>query len=162
MSKHGALISFLVYNRHILICEEVQTIEVLSVGLEEEVGLRLLDLHNGLEHDARAVLNELTERVEVCGESSRGGENTLLILTFALAEELLEPFVHHNEVGVVAYEHLNALALIIKDITERGILITVISVVLRILFSACGGAGHELVDVDACNCDRQQTYCGEH
>ena len=65
MCDNGALVSLAVYNGHVLVGKEVQTVNVGGVVLEEELLLGLCELHNSLKHYAGTVLNELAEGVQV-------------------------------------------------------------------------------------------------
>ena len=66
MSENCTLECLSVNNGHILVCEEVKSVEVLSIGLEEEICLGLLDVNDSLEEESGAVLNVLSHRVKIC------------------------------------------------------------------------------------------------
>ena len=163
MSDNGALECLAVYNGHVLVGEEVQTVNVGRIVLEEELLLGLCELHDSLEHNSGAVLNELTQGVQIGGEYGGGRVDTLVVLALALAEELLVPLVHHCEAGLVGNEHLNALSLAIQYIAERCVLIAVVlpEVAVGISGACVSGALHQRVDIAACACDGEKSHSGE-
>ena len=64
--------------------------------------------------------------MEVGGEDGRGRENPLLVFTLALTIQLLEPFGHLCESGLIADQHLNLLALTAEAVADGSVLVTVI------------------------------------
>ena len=101
--------------------------------------------------------------MQVGGEDAACGEQALVVLALALAEQLLIPLVHQGEVRLVAFEDLHRLALAVQDVADGGVLVSV--VVLAQDGEALHGVGcalHQLVDVDAGSGDGQQTHGGEH
>jgi lysyl-tRNA synthetase, class II len=111
-------------------------------------------------------LNPLTHRVKVGSEVARCRENTLTILTLALTVELLPPFAHEVELWLIVNQDFNLLAsLCIESVTcscilssdvlaERNVLATSLLHALSALY--------ELLDVETCACDRQQTNWSEN
>ena len=114
--QNGAFHGLAVDNAHVLVCQEVQAVKVAFQRVDEQVLCRLLHIHDGLEHGAGAFLNELAHGVQVGGEDAACGEQALVVLALALAEQLLIPLVHQGEVGLVALQDLNSLALAVQDV----------------------------------------------
>jgi len=163
VGKDGALHGLAVDHAHILVRQEVQAVEVALQLVDEQILRRLFDIHDGLEHDAGAFLDELTHGVQVGGEDAACGEQALVVLALALAEQLLIPLVHQGEVGLVALQDLNSLALAVQDVADGSILV---SVVVRAqhgeAFHGIGCALHQLVDADPGGSDGQQAHSGEN
>ncbi len=90
-------------------------------------------------------------------------EQALVVLALALAEQLLIPLVHQGEVGLVALQDLNSLALAVQDVADGGILV---SVVVRAqhgeALEGIGCALHQFVDTDPGGSDGQQAHSGEN
>ena len=82
---------------HILVRQEVQAVKVALQLFDEQILRRLFHIHDGLEHDAGAFLDELTHGVQVSGEDAACGEQALVVLALALAEQLLIPLVHQPQ-----------------------------------------------------------------
>ena len=68
MCKDRSVHCTLIYKVDGLACQIIQAVDVLFGMLDGNLGARLLDPQHGLEHDARAVLNELTDGMQVGGE----------------------------------------------------------------------------------------------
>ena len=100
--------------------------------------------------------------MQVGGEDAACGEQALVVLALALAEQLLIPLVHQGEVGLVALEDLHALALAVQDVADGSILV---SVVVRAqdgeALHGIGSAFHQVVDADTGSRDGQQADRGE-
>src|SRR5574344_2412294 len=110
VSKACAKLCHLVYVIHALAGEEVQSVEVLIVVGEEHCAVGLLYADDSFVDSALAFLNPLTHGVEIGSEVTRSGEDTLSVLAFALAVELLPPLAHEVEFGLIVDHNLNLLA----------------------------------------------------
>ena len=86
-SVHGTL----VYKINGLSCQIVHTICVDILFLKNDLRRRFFHVQNGLEHDACAVLDKLSHGVEICCKVNGCRENTSLVFSFALTEELFPP-----------------------------------------------------------------------
>ena len=94
---------------------------------------------------------------------SPGGEQALVVLALALAEQLLVPLVHQGEVGLVALEDLDLLALAAEDVAGCGVLVSVVvGAQHREPLHGVGSALHQLGDVDAGGGDGQQAHSRQH
>ena len=102
--------------------------------------------------------------MQIRGEDDRGGEQALVVLALALAEELLPPLVHHGVAGLVADHDLGALALVVQDVADGGVLVAVVLLQRGVVVQLHGllGAAHQGVDVRAGHGDGQQAHGGEH
>ena len=90
--------------------EEVQAVAVgLVKGDLGRIGVGIYRTDNGLEHNGRAVLNELTERVEICRKNYRCRENTLAVLAFGFAVQLLPPFNKVLKLRFIIHKHLELM-----------------------------------------------------
>ena len=93
------------------------------------------------------------------------GEDTLLVLTLALAVELLPPLTHKVQLRLEVYHDLDLLTALVETIAYGSILCCGVLCEWNVL-TACLlqllGTGHKFLDVESCACDRQQTYWGEH
>ena len=79
--------------------EEVESVEVVGVALDDYLLVGLRNGDSGLEYDALTFLYPLSHGVEVCGEVASGGEDAFAVLSFALAVELFPPFGEVVEFG---------------------------------------------------------------
>ena len=159
MHENGALKRLPVDEAHGLAREEVQTVHVGGIGAEGDFLLALVKENNGLKHSASAVLDILTQRVQVGGEDNACGEDALVILALALAVELLEPLRHHGVGGFIGNHDFHGLALAVEDVADRRVLVAVVGlevVVVQLLLRGLS-ALHERVDVSARNSDGKQT-----
>ena len=77
-----------------LASEEVETIEVLLVRRNNYGAVGILDGDDGLEDGTLTLLDPLAHGVKVGGEIDRGREDSLVVLAFRFAEELLPPLGH--------------------------------------------------------------------
>ena len=163
MGQDGALHGLAVDHAHVLAGQEVQAVEVALQLLDEEVLGGVLDVDDGLEHIAGALLDELAHGVQVGGEDAACGEQALVVLALALAEQLLVPLVHQGEVGLVALEDLDLLALAAEDVAGGGVLVgVVVGAEHREPLHGVGRALHQLGDVDAGGGDGQQAHGRQH
>ena len=96
-SLHGALIDKV----DALSGQVIQTVKIYRLFLDEKLMGRSLELHYSLKHGTLSVLDELSHGVKVGGQIYGSRENTLLILTFALAVQLLPPLCHIVEIRLV-------------------------------------------------------------
>jgi len=164
MSQHSAFERFLVDIGHGAILEEVEAIHIFWIVVDIKLLLRLVNQHDRFKHDTAAVLNVLAHGVQVGGENNRCRENSLLIFTFALAEQLLPPFVHHCKRRLVTDEHFNRFALAVQNIADCGIAVAGVfgKVGIVELILSLRRALHQFIDIGAGNRDRQQAHGGEH
>ena len=143
----------------------VQIVEVFGILGDVDAVVDRIDGEDGLEHLARALLNVLTEGVQVGGEDGAGGEDALVLLAFALAEELLEPFDEVEELRLERGEQLHLQSALIKQVTDEGVLQNRVLLVFRVLgheLLHVAGALQQLEDVETGQCDGQQAHGGEH
>ena len=82
---------------------------------EEHVRIRGFDRNHGFKDGAFALLNPLSHGVEVGGEVHGSGEDSLSVLSFALAVELFPPFVHEVEFGLIVGEDFDFLSSLIES-----------------------------------------------
>ena len=164
VGQHRALKGLLVDEGHGPALQVVQAVHVGGVLAQGDLMLGGVDDHHGLEQGAPAVLDVLPQGVQVGGEDDRGGEQALLVLALALAEELLPPLVHHGVAGLVADHDLGALALVVEDVPDGGVLVAVVllDVLAAVGVHGLAGAGHQGVDVRPGHGDGQQAHGGEH
>ncbi|EJX06228.1 hypothetical protein EVA_05664 [gut metagenome] len=165
MCQASTEFSHLVDFVHTAAFEEVQAIEVFFI-MGEEHGVR--SLFNGnhcFEDGAFAVLDPLTHRVEVGSQVNRCREDTLAVLTFALAVKLLPPFVHHVKLRLVVGEDFDLLAFAIECVAHSSIVGRRIFFHRHISTSSLfhiGSTGNKLFDVIARTSDREQTHRSEY
>ena len=164
MRKNRSLERLAVDLGHMLACEEVESVLIVSGSLDNKIALRLSKCDNGLEQRAFALLYVLAERVEVGREYRRSREDSLVLLALALAEELLEPLAHHGVVRLIGGHHFDLLAASVENVADSGIAIAVVLVKFgrHILLSRVCGALHKCVDIDSGDRYRKQADCGEH
>ena len=153
-----------VYIVQIHTCKEVQTVDVCGIVRDFDAVGCVLDIENSLKLIAQTVLDVLTEGVQIGREDNGCREDALLILTLALAVELLPPLADHLSRRLVCREDLGDLTLSVKDISDSGVSYTLVcdGVIVQILGSGVSSAAHHCVDVDACNSDRKQSDCGKN
>ena len=166
MGQTCAQFGHLVHLVNTLAGKEVQTIEIFLVSGEEQFVVRLLYADDGLVDGAFTLLNPLSHRVQVGGEIARSGEYTLVVLAFALAEELFPPFADEMELGLVVHHDFNLLASLRVETVAHGSIdgcgvLLVRSVLATHLFHFCCTC-HQLADVESCTSDGQQTHGSEH
>ena len=164
MRQDSALHRLAVDHRHILIGQEVESVEVVRVGLDVQILLRSRNIHNRLEQDAGAFLDKLSHRVQVGGKDCRRGVDALVVLAFALTKELFIPLGHHRESRLIADQNLDGLALAIQDVAQRRIAVAVVLVKVADaqILPCLGCALHELADVRTGHRNRQQSHRGQH
>jgi len=161
--QNGAFHGLAVDHAHVLVCKEVQAVKVALQRVDEQILCGLLHVHDSLEHDAGTFLNELTHGVQVGGEDAACGEQPLVVLALALAEQLLVPLVHQGEVRLVALQNLHSLALAVQDVADGGVLISiVVGAQHGEALHSIGSALHQSVNVDAGSGDGQQTHGAQH
>ena len=165
MGDLGAELSHLVDLVDTLASEEVQAIEILFVGRNNHGAVGVLDGDDGLEDGAFAFLDPLAHRVQVGGEVDRSREDALVVLALRLAVELLPPFGHVMELGLIVDQNLGLLAKLIERVTNSSILGSGVLSIRNI--DASGllhilGATYEGLDVVASNGDGDETYGSEH
>ena len=101
--------------------------------------------------------------MQIGGEDAACGEQALVVLALALAEQLLVPLVHQGEVRLVAFQNFNALALAVQDVADGSILVSI--VVLAQNGEALHGIGsalHQVVDADTGSSNGQQAHSAQH
>ena len=155
-TEFGHLVHFV----HALAGEEVEAVEVLFVGGEEDGVVGVFDRDDGFEDGAFAFLDPLSHGVEVGGEVDCSGEDADAVLTFAFAVELLPPLVHVVKFGLEVDEDLDLLAGTVEGVAHGGILRG--DVVVAAAFALhVGGSFDEGVDVEAGAGDGEETDGGE-
>lgn len=97
----------------------VQAVDIVLFLLDDALRARLAHPEHGLEHHARTVLNELTDRMQVGRKVRARGEDPLVVLALGLVEQLLEPLAEHDERRIVVDEDLHRLALAVQDAAKR-------------------------------------------
>ena len=88
MSENRALKRFGINIRHRFAGDEVKSVKVLRVLFYRNVAFGFIEYDDGFEQLSLALLNILTERMKVGRVNGGSRENTLVILTLALAEKL--------------------------------------------------------------------------
>ena len=164
MSQTCTELRILVHLVDALACKEVQTIKVLLVRWEEKFLLWVLHADACLENGALTLLYPLSHRMQVGGEVTRSRIDTLAVLALALAEELLPPLSIVMQLGLVVDEDLNLLAVAVESITHSsvdGCWVFLERHINSTLLLHSLSTSHELLDVDAGTCYRQQTNRGE-
>ena len=164
VGQHSALKGLLVDKCHGAALQVVQAVHVGGIVAQSNLVLGLVDEHHRLKQSAAAILDILAQRVQIRGEDDRGGEQALVVLALALAEELLPPLVHHGVAGLVADHDLGALALVVQDVADGGVLVAVVLLQRGVVVQLHGllGAAHQGIDVRAGHGDGQQAHGGEH
>ena len=164
VGQDSALVGLLVDEGHGAALQVVEAVHVLRVVAQGDLVLGGIDEHHGLEQGAAAVLDILAQGVQVGGEDDRGREQALVVLALALAVELLPPLVHHGVAGLVGDHDLGALALVVQDVPDGGVLVAVVllKVGAGVFLHGLLGAGHEGADVRPGHGDGQQAHGGEH
>ena len=125
---------------------------------------RVLDIDNGFKLIAQALLNVLTQGVQIGGEHNGCREQTAIVLTLALAVQLLPPLAEHLGRRLVGYENLRHLSLAVHDIAKRCVAQTVVlqRIRLTVLLPCIGCTLHHRVDIDTGTGDRKQTDRGKN
>ena len=95
------------------ISKEVQAVNVGRIVRDFKRITGVSNINNGFKHGTRAVLNELTERVQVGRENNGCREDTLLILSLTFAIQLLPPFSEEMKFRVIVHKNFNLLACLI-------------------------------------------------
>ena len=162
MRHQRALIRLGVDKLQALARQIVQAVDVLGRLLDIALRARLAHPDHGLEHAARAVLDELADRVQVGREVGRGGEDALVVLALGFVVQLLEPLAQHDERGLVVDQDLHGLALLVQDVAQRGILGAVMVRARGKRLARCRRARHGRVDVHARRRHRQQADRRQH
>ena len=104
--------------------------------------------------------------MQVGGEVAGGGEDTLVVLAFTLAVELLPPLAHEVELGLVVDENLDLLAGLLVECVAHGSILGG-DILGKGSVDAAGllhilGTAHETCDVESGTGDGQQTHRCEH
>ena len=164
MSKNGTVHRALVDKIYALAGQIVQAIQINRLGADDDLLSGGLHIDHRLKHNSGAVLNELAHGVKIGGEIYTCREQTLLVLSFTLAEELLPPLRYVVYCGLIVCKNLNALALAEQNITKCCVLqcVILLKIILQSTFSSACSTGHQLIDVRTADCDGQQTYCGKN
>jgi len=144
---------------HLHAGEEVEAVHVAGIVRNLERATRFFHIDDRLEHDAAAVLYELTHGMQVRRVVDAGREESPMILALTLAVELLPPFGHEMEAGLIVDQDLDRVAFAQQDVADHGVLIARILRQLGILVGIHRvlGAAHHLADVDAGRGDRQES-----
>ena len=162
MRDERALIGFLVDILHGLSGEIVEAVDVVVGMLDGDLAARFADGDDGFEHDARAVLNELSDGVQIGGEVGRGDEQALVVLALGFIEQLLEPFTEHDERRLVIDHDLHGFALEQQQITQRRILGAVVVGAIGIFLAGGGCTSHYRINIQSGGSHRQQADRREH
>ena len=162
MGQQGTLHGPVPDEVHGLAGQEVQTVAVALIPGHQQLVLGGAQADDGLEHQPLALLDVLAHGVEVGGELHAGGEQALAVLTLALAVELLPPFAHEPEGGIVAAQDLHGAAGAVQLIADGGVLPGgAIKGRGAADLHHLGGAAHQLIDVHAGDGNGQQAHGGE-
>ena len=102
--------------------EIVQAVEIFPIQLNGGLFARRREADDGFKQVAFALLDHLTERMQIGGKFRSYRENALSILALALTEELLPPSAERAERRLIAAEHLNFLPLAVEQIADCRIL----------------------------------------
>ncbi len=142
----------------------VQSVQILFLFLQCNIQCRLLQLHNGLIHNTGAVLDKLSHGMKICSQIDRRREDTFLILTLALPVELFPPLSHIVEDRLIICQHLNILALLMKNIADcriqDGIIFVDGSLQTQLSHTLC--SLHQPADIRTTGCYRKKSHCCEH
>ncbi len=117
-----------------------------------------VDDQKGLEEYAQAVLNVLSQGVQVCGHDHRGGEEALVLLAFALTVQLFPPFRQGCEPRLPDAEEFDQPAALVElvavcRILQGGVILQ--TVVLRAIFSQIVRTAQHLFNPDPRHRERQ-------
>ena len=165
MGKNYAQLCHLIHLIQAFACKEVKTIQVVAIGLDGNLTLGLTNTDNSFKQGTLALLNILSHRVEVGSECYACGEDTLVLLTLALAIELFPPLGNVLQAGLVGGENFDFVTFAVERIAHCGILSSDVLLeryalatsLLHIL-----GTTHQLFDVDTCGSKRKKTYGSEY
>ncbi len=148
---------------HVLAGEVVELVQVLAVRLNDHAAAGIVHVQDGLEHDAGTFLDELAHGVKVGRIVYAGRENAGAVLALGLTVELLPPFGHVGELGIVVHQDFRALAALLEqEVAHGGINHGRVGGFLdgkgafRFL-----GTVHQVVDVKTGDCDGQEAHRGE-
>ncbi len=111
MCQNGSVHSALIDEINGLACQIVQTIQIYRLLADRKLLSRSVDIDHGLKHYTGTVLNELTHGMQIGGQVHACGEQTLVVLTFALTEQLLPPLTYIVNSGLIVRQDLDTLAL---------------------------------------------------
>jgi len=164
VSKNGSLEGLGVYEGKRLSCEEVESVAVVLFLFDTDVVSAFADGNYGFEHYSASVLNKLTHRVKIGREDHRRGEETLIVFSFAFAEELLIPLCHHRKARLVGDQHFDSLTLAVEGVTDSGIRITgiFVDIVYRVVGSSIGGTLHKGVDISSADGNGKKADGGKY
>ena len=160
--EQRALICLGVDELNALARKVVQAVDIVLFLLDDALRARLAHPEHGLEHHARAVLNKLTDGMQVGREVRARGEDPLVVLALGLVEQLLVPFAEHDERRIVVDEDLHRLALAVQNAAKRRVFCSEMVGGTAVLDTRLRRALHDLVDVDARRRHRQQTDRRQH
>ena len=121
MGQAGAELGHLVDLVHAAASQVVQPVEVVGVRGDGERALGGVDRNDRLEDRPLALLDPLAHRVEVGGKVDSGGEDAFVVLTLALAVELLPPLANVVQLGVEIGQDLDLLAAAIERLAGGGV-----------------------------------------
>ena len=82
MCQPGTQFGHVVAVLHMLAGKEIELVQVLVIGLNNNAALCLLHMEHRLEHDAGAFLDELAHGVQVGRIVHAGGEDAGAVLAF--------------------------------------------------------------------------------
>ena len=111
MCQNGSVHSALIDEINGLACQIIQTIQIYRLLADRKLLSRSVDIDNGLKHYTGTVLNELTHGMQIGGQIHACGEQPLVVLTFALTEQLLPPLTYIVNSGLIVRQDLDTLAL---------------------------------------------------
>ena len=103
--------------------------------------------------------------MQVGSEVNAGREDTLQVLTLALAVELLPPLREEVQLRLEVHHNLNLLTALVQSVTYGSILCSGVlgkwygwgASLLHLL-----GTGHQILDAETSAGDRQQSYWSEY
>ena len=111
MCKNGSVHSALVYKVNALSCQIVKSVQINRLFLQYKLFSACFNIDHGLKHISGTILNELTHGMQIGGQIHACREQALVVLTFALTEQLLPPLTYIMNSGLVVRQDLNTLAL---------------------------------------------------
>ena len=102
--------------------------------------------------------------MQISGQIHACRENTLLILAFTLAIQLLPPLGHIMNAGFIIGKNLNILTFSQKNITNRCILqsIVVLKCILQRTLSSTCSTFHQLINVSTADSNGKQSYSSQY
>ena len=116
---------------------------------------RMLIQEERLKERRRALLQELTHGVQISGEDQRCREESLSVLSFTLAEQLLQPLAKICRIRIKELKHFNSFSRIIHRLAQNCVIQTV--AVKHLFMRKFCSAFQKAVNIDSRRCDRKKS-----